>query len=280
MKYSEIIFSCKGGEDWHQDVLMHDLSGMGFDTFESRDSGFAAYIASEQLDLQALESLMIQQPLGFEVTYQVCEILPQNWNEVWERNFEPVVISDQCYVRATFHSPQPTYPYEIIIDPKMAFGTGHHQTTSLIMCYMLANEFEGKVVLDMGCGTGILAILAAKLGASEVLAIDNDPVCVASVEENKILNDVAHIATKCGSVDLIANQRFDTILANINRNILLGQLDSYAQSLMPGGVLLMSGFYNGSDLEALKDAGIQHALIYESHNELDAWVAARFIKKQ
>ncbi len=280
MKYSEIIFSCKGGEEWHQDVLLYDLGNMGFDTFESRDNGFAAYIASEQLDLQVLESLLIQQPVGFEVTYSVNEILPENWNEVWERNFEPVVVADQCYVRATFHHPKPQYPYEIIIDPKMAFGTGHHQTTSLMMCYLLANEFEGKVVLDMGCGTGILAILAAKRGASHVLAIDNDPVSVASVEENKIRNGVTNVVTKCGSVDLITDQRFDVILANINRNILLDQLGDYAQSLEVGGVLYMSGFYAGSDLEALTNAGFQHALVYEDHKESDGWVAARFIKKQ
>lgn len=280
MKYSEIIFSCKGGEGWHQDVLIHDLGGMGFDTFEPRSNGFAAYIASDQLDLQALESLLIQQPVDFEVTYQVHEILPQNWNEVWESNFEPIVVADQCYVRASFHPPKPAYPYEIIIDPKMAFGTGHHQTTSLIMCYLLTDAFEGKVVLDMGCGTGILAILASKLGASQVWAIDNDPVCIASVEENKMRNDVAHVVTKCGSVDLVVNQRFDVILANINRNILLDQLREYARSLEAGGVLYMSGFYAGSDLEALTNAGIPHGLVYENHKELDGWVAARFIKKR
>ena len=280
MKYSEVVFSCNGGEEWHQDVLIHELGGMGFDTFEPRDKGFAAYIASEQLDLQALESLLIRQPMGFEVTYRVNEILPQNWNDVWESNFEPVVVADQCYVRASFHPPRPTYPYEIVIDPKMAFGTGHHQTTSLIMCYMLADRFEGKVVLDMGCGTGILAILAAKLGASQIWAIDNDPVCIASMEENKIRNNVPHVVTECGSVDLISDRRFDVILANINRNILLDQLDGYARSLEVGGVLYMSGFYAGNDLEALKNAGIQHALVYENHKELDGWVAARFIKKQ
>lgn len=280
MKYSEVVFSCNGGEEWQQDVLIHELGGMGFDTFEPRDQGFAAYIASEQLDLQALESLLIQQPIGFEVTYRVNEILPQNWNDVWESNFEPVVVADQCYVRASFHPPRPTYPYEIVIDPKMAFGTGHHQTTSLIMCYMLADGLEGKVVLDMGCGTGILAILAAKLGASQVWAIDNDPVCIASVEENKMRNNVPNVVTECGSVDLISDRRFDVILANINRNILLDQLDDYARSLEVGGVLYMSGFYAGNDLEALKNAGIQHALVYENHKELDGWVAARFIKKQ
>ncbi len=278
MKYSEVIFTCKGGEAWHQDVLIQDLAGMGFDTFETKDEGFAAYIASEQLDLSGLESLLIHQPLGFEVSYTIREILPQNWNEVWERNFEPVTVSDQCYVRATFHEPKPQYPYEIVIDPKMAFGTGHHQTTSLIMRYMLETPLEGKEVLDMGCGTGILAILAEKMGASRVWAIDNDPVCVASVEENKILNDTVHIVAKCGSADLISGEYFDVILANINRNVLLEQLDRYAGSLRDGGTLYLSGFYEGDDLEALKVAGTRCALTYGGHRSQDGWAAACFSK--
>ena len=278
MKYSEVIFTCKGGEDWQRDLLIHDLAGIGFDTFESKVDGFAAYIATEQLDLQFLESLLIHQPAGFDVDYKIKEILPRNWNAVWESNFEPVVIADQCYIRATFHEPQPAYPYEIIIDPKMAFGTGHHQTTSLIIQYMLETEFEGKKVLDMGCGTGILAILAAKLGASEVLAIDNDPVCVASVEENRTRNGVAHVSTECGSVDLIIGRQFDVILANINRNILLDQMNAYSQPLETAGELYISGFYDGDDLEVLKAAAARNALGYDSHKELDGWVASRFIK--
>lgn len=280
MKYSEVIFACEGGEPWQQDILIHDLAGIGFDTFEPRESGFAAYIASEQLDSMAIESLIMNQPVGFQVSYTVREIEPQNWNEVWERNFEPVTVEDQCYVRATFHAPRPEYPYEIVIDPKMAFGTGHHQTTSLMMCYMLDTTFEGRKVLDMGCGTGILAILAAKKGAALVWAVDNDPVCAASAAENKILNGVNHIITACGSVDLVAGRRFDVILANINRNILLDQLDGYAASLETGGILYVSGFYEGEDLEALKKEGTDRGLVYEDHKTLDGWAAARFVKKQ
>lgn len=278
MKYSEVIFTCHGGEEWQQDVLMHDLASMGFDTFEPREDGFAAYIASEQLDFQAIESLLVHQPPGFQVTYAVREIVPQNWNAVWESNFEPVVVAGQCYVRATFHDPKPDYPYEIVIDPKMAFGTGHHQTTSLMLGYLLAAELEGKRTLDMGCGTGILAILAAKRGASPVWAVDNDPVCVASVEENKVRNGVEHVITACGSVEWIAGRKFDVILANINRNILLEHLDGYARSLDDGGVLYMSGFYEGGDLAALTTAGAAVGLVYDSHDTLDGWAAARFVK--
>ncbi|SRR5690606_21646491 len=279
MKYSEVVFSCLGGEDWHQDLLISDLGDMGFDSFETHDGGFAAYIASAQFDLSALESLLIHQPAGFEVSYVVNEIEPQNWNKVWERNFEPVVVADKCYVRATFHAPAAEYPYEIVIDPKMAFGTGHHQTTSLMMQLMLTETIEAKNVLDMGCGTGILAILAAKLGAAQVLAIDNDPVCVASVEENKIRNDVAHITTACGSAELIQGSRFDVILANINRNILLDQLEDYARSLTSNGVLFISGFYEGYDLDVLKSAAASHGLIHTGDETMDRWAAVRFIKE-
>ena len=280
MKYSEVSFICKGGEEWHRDVLMHDLAAAGFDTFESRDDGFSAYIASEQLDIQGLEALLIHQPVGFEVTYTLHEIPPQNWNAVWESNFEPVVVGDQCYVRATFHAPRPEFLYEIVIDPKMAFGTGHHQTTSLMMQYMLEESFLGKEVLDMGCGTGILAILASKMGASHILAIDNDPVCIESVAENITLNQTPNIVARCGSVALIADSYFDCILANINRNILLDQLSQYAQSLRAEGVLYISGFYEGDDLAALAAAAASNGLEYKHHRSLDNWAAACFRKKQ
>ncbi len=278
MKYSEVLFTCTGGADWHRDLLTHELAELGFDTFEPRDEGFAAYIAAERLDIHAVEQLLIHQPVGFEVAYEVREIQPQNWNALWESNFEPVVVGDQCYVRATFHPQKPEYRYEIVIDPKMAFGTGHHQTTSLMMRYLLAYPCEGKTVLDMGCGTGILAILAAKMGAAQVWAIDNDPVCVTSVHENKALNGVDEIKTECGSAESIGGRRFDVLLANINRNILLDQLEHYARALLPGGELYMSGFYDGSDLEILKVAGGRYALGYDGHQVLDGWAAARFIK--
>lgn len=257
---------------------MQELADIGFDTFEPLNEGFAGYIAAEQLDLPALEALLIRQPSGFEVSYTHQEIEPRNWNELWERNFEPVAIADQCYVRATFHAPQPSYPYEIVIDPKMAFGTGHHQTTSLMMRYMLETAFEGKNVLDMGCGTGILAILASKLGAAHIVAIDNDPICVASVEENTTLNLVENVVAKCGTADLLDNMKFDIILANINRNVLLDQLKDYAQCLEERGELYLSGFYKNSDLEVLKISGMKYALSYEGNKELDGWAAARFTK--
>jgi len=278
MKYSEVRFTCKGGEEWHRDVLMQDLATTGFDTFESSEDGFSGYIASEQLNLQVLESLLIHQPIGFEVSYTVREILPENWNAVWERNFEPVTVADQCYVRATFHPARPDVPYEIVIDPKMAFGTGHHQTTSLVMSYMLDGSFSGKRVLDMGCGTGILAILASKMGAVDIWAIDNDPVCIDSVMENVALNNASAIEAKCGSTEWITGEYFDVILANINRNVLLDQLASYGRALNAGGRLYVSGFYEGGDLQLLTETASHCGLVFESHRVLDGWAAACFRK--
>ncbi|KAF5300265.1 hypothetical protein FQR65_LT19374 [Abscondita terminalis] len=153
------------------------------------------------LDLQQLETVLLHAPEGLEVHYIINDLEEQNWNKLWESNFNPIVVDDQCYVRATFHEPKEQYPYEIIIDPKMSFGTGHHQTTSMMLSFILENTFQGKEVLDMGCGTGILAILASFRGATHVFAVDYDPICIDSVEENKILNQVSNIESQVGSYE-------------------------------------------------------------------------------
>lgn len=278
MKYSEVIFICTAEGGWQQDVLIADLASLGFDTFEETEDGFSAFIPSHQLNVDQLEILLLQQPVDFHVTYQVREIEHQNWNEIWESNFQPITIDDQCYVRATFHPAKPEYPHEIVIDPKMAFGTGHHQTTSLMMRYLLQTAVQDLRVLDMGCGTGILAILAAKLGAKTVMAIDNDPVCVSSVAENVQLNQVSDITIGLGSYEAIGTHRFDLILANINRNVLLDQLPTYERALEEGGVLLMSGFYDGDDLRIIREAGEKIKLQFVDYLRQDDWVAAKFSK--
>src|SRR5690606_3531787 len=159
----------------------------------------------------------------------------QNWNELWESNFEPLLIADRCYVRATFHEARPEYEFEIVIDPKMAFGTGHHQTTSLMIKLMMEEELKGKNVLDMGCGTGILGIFAYMLGASQVTAIDYDELCYQSALENAALNNYPQMQVICGSKEAIPNDTYDLILANINRNILLDQLEHYKAVLASNG---------------------------------------------
>lgn len=279
MKYIEIEFTCKAIQDWQQDLLINDLADIGFDTFEESDKGFNAFIPEPNFDPSALETLLIQLPEGTDISYIVKNIPQQNWNKVWEENFQPLIVADKCYVRATFHESRiDDYPLEIIIDPKMAFGTGHHQTTSLMMEHLLGENLEDRVVLDMGCGTGILGILALKLGARQVVAIDNDPVCCESTLENSKLNNVDNLSVLLGDSTVIPKNDYTLIIANINRNILLDQLAHYANTLSKGGTLLMSGFYEGEDLDMLKVHAMSHGFDYLSCKVRDHWVAARFIK--
>ncbi len=281
MRYSEVLFTCKGGEDWQKDLLIQDLAGLGFDSFEDRAHGFAGYIPAAQFDPATLDQLLIGQPVGFLVDYEYREIKPENWNAVWESNFNPITIADRCHVRATFHESRPDYPIEIVIDPKMAFGTGHHQTTSMMMHYLLglSEEISGKSVLDMGCGTGILAILAGKLGADPILAIDNDPVCVESTLENAQLNNINNIITKAGSTELIGDRIFDFIFANINRNILLDHLEFYQKALNKGAMLFLSGFYESGDLDVIRNRALEKGLKYLNHRTDTLWAAACFVKE-
>ncbi len=164
MNYYELVFTLIEAEDYQQDLLINDLADIGFDTFESVDFGFKAYISEAGFNKQLLDERLADYYPQFNFSYEINLIPQQNWNEVWESNFEPIQIRDKVWVRATFHEPKSEIPYEIVIDPKMAFGTGHHETTSMMMDLMLDTDFNGKKVLDMGCGTGILAILAEKLG--------------------------------------------------------------------------------------------------------------------
>ncbi|WP_312697557.1 50S ribosomal protein L11 methyltransferase [Sphingobacterium mizutaii] len=278
MKYTAVTFTSSNMEEWQKDLLIAELANLGFDTFEDQDQGFVAYIPAANLDIQALETALLVEAVGYDISYDVNELENKNWNQVWESNFSPIVVDDQCYVRATFHEDKPEYPYQIIIDPKMSFGTGHHQTTSMMLSFILENDFEGKSVLDMGCGTGILAILGSKRGASNILAVDFDPICVESVLENKVLNQVDNIEAKLGSKEAIEGKKFNTILANINRNILLDQFDVYYADLENSGELYISGFYDGEDLDILKNKAEGLGFQFVDKKVLDTWCAAKFIK--
>jgi len=278
MNYYELFFTTITTEDYQQDLLINALGEIGFDTFEELEFGFKAYIPTDDFDEQQLKEHLLPYQDMFTFSYEITLIPQKNWNEVWESNFEPIEIGDKIYVRATFHSAKPEFPYEIVIDPKMAFGTGHHQTTSMMLELILENDFAGKKVLDMGCGTGILAIMAAKLNAAEITAIDYDPVCYDSTIENSGLNHVTNIIPLCGSKEAIPEEQYDTILANINRNILLDQMERYAQVLKPGGEIYFSGFYESPDLEIITDEARKHGLKYITHKKTNDWVAAKFVK--
>jgi len=278
MDYIKIEFNFRGIEEYQHDLLIAELADVGFDTFEDTKKGFDAFILANQFDETALKEVLE----GFEddlaYTYKIHKIAPQNWNEEWEKNFSPLIINDDCYVRATFHDHQPQYKYEIVIDPKMAFGTGHHQTTTMMMLYVLETDIQDKVILDMGAGTGILGILAAKRGAKEIVAIDNDEVCYNSAIENAALNQIDNLTSLCGSKETIPQTEFDIILANINRNILLDQIEQYAAVLKQDGLIFFSGFYEDPDLEMIKAHCAEFNLTYVDHKKIDNWVAAKFVK--
>ena len=279
MNYYEISFTVEDEEGYRRDLLINALGEIGFDTFEENEDGFNAYIPADTFSEETLTATLNPFFELFPFSHKDSFIEQKNWNEVWESNFEPIIIGDKIYVRATFHQPRPDVQHEIVIDPKMAFGTGHHQTTSMILQLMLDEDFAGKKVLDMGCGTGILAIMAAKLNADPITAIDYDPVCYESTIENAQLNGVTNITALCGSKEAIPAEQFDIILANINRNILLDQIDKYAEVLKPGGTIFFSGFYETPDLEIITQAANGLGLNYISHKKDKDWVAAKFIKQ-
>lgn len=276
MNYTELIFTVDNTGGYERDLLIDSLGGIGFDTFEETEQGFKAYIPQQDFDEIALEEALGMHRSMFDFAYESNLIPQKNWNEEWESNFEPIEITDQVFVRATFHEARPDFPYEIVIDPKMAFGTGHHQTTAMMMELMLSADFKGKKVLDMGCGTGILAILAEKLGATDLLAIDYDPVCYESTIENAALNHADHVKALCGSKEVIPAEQYDIILANINRNILINQMERYAEVLKAGGEIYFSGFYEEPDLQIIKDEAGKYGLKYITHLKNKDWVAARF----
>lgn len=277
MVYNEVFVEIDSKEEFHKDLLINELSEIGFDTFEDFQNGFKAYIPLSNFNQEALEQLKESFKEMFSFTFESQSIPHQNWNVLWESNFEPLQVANRCYIRATFHEPQSHFEYEIVIDPKMAFGTGHHQTTALMMEFMLDENFSGQKVLDMGCGTGILAILASKMGAKELLAIDFDDICYESTLENSALNNIHNIKALCGSKEVIPNEKFDTILANINRNILLDQLETYSNVSHEGTMLFLSGFYENVDLEIIKQKCRSLGFQFIEYKVLNDWVSAKFV---
>ena len=273
MNYIEYDFTVSPTE-MGAEILMAELAEVGFDSFVDTPTGIKAYIPKDSWNEQILQYIYLLSNPEFTISYQITEIEQVNWNEEWEKNFSPIVVEDLCTVRANFH-PVPNTRYDIVITPKMSFGTGHHETTYMMLQQLLPLSLEGAKVLDMGCGTGILAIMAALRGAHDITAIDIDPWCVENATENVQQNNCSFITIKEGDVSLIAGEQYNLILANINRNILLSDIPAYAQTLLPQGLLLVSGFYV-EDLPAIKEKCQEVGLTYLSHIERNRWVSAKF----
>jgi len=258
------------------EILIAELSYAGFESFVENEEGLTAYVVSEEFDEEAFAGLHILQSDEFEITYTSQEIEKVNWNIEWEKNFNPIIIDDQCSVRAPFHE-KPETEFDIIIEPKMSFGTGHHATTHMMLQFILKNDWEGKTVLDMGCGTGVLAILAEMKGAKSVDAIDIDNWCYLNSMENVVRNNCELISVYEGAAELLEGKHYDMIIANINRNILLEDISKYSECLNPGGELFLSGFYI-EDIPAIEAECNLYGLKIEDELEQENWAALGFIK--
>ena len=268
-QYITVQITCP--PDW-TDILIAELSDQGYDGFLETEAGFETYRDAEAFEEASLEQILDKYRPPATIHYTLHRVAEQNWNEDWEKHFEPITVADQCRVRATFHSPDPAYPYEIIINPKMSFGTGHHATTYLMLHTQLAIDHQGKRVMDAGCGTGILSIMAIKRGAAHVLAFDTDEWAVNNSQENFDLNDCSSIKLFLGTVaEVDSAEPFNLILANINRNVLLEEMPRYALRLASGGQLLLSGFYE-EDLPLIREATTAQGLAEVRTDSRDRWV--------
>ena len=274
MDYIEITFKNTPSQN---DILIALLSDKDYDTFEETEDGVKAYIPAEKFSEADLTPVLEMLNDSGNISYIKSFIKDRNWNELWESNFEPVIIGNDIYIRAPFHEGKPGVKYEIVIEPKMSFGTGHHATTSLVMEEMLNLNLAGKSVLDMGSGSGILAILASKMGAKNIVAIDVDEWAFKNAVENCRRNESQHIIVQKGDAGLIQGKAFDVILANINRNVLLEDMKKYVAVLKNEGHLLISGFIT-EDLKMMTEAASILHLNLINHSTKNSWVMIHFSK--
>lgn len=279
MDFIQVNFSIEPYEEYIADVLAAELGAMGFDTFVPLENGLEAFIAEATFNENELEQLLADFVFEATISYKATKIESKNWNEEWEKHyFEPIIIDNECVIHSSFHKNVPKTTYDIVIDPKMSFGTGHHETTSLVIGEILTMKLEGTKVLDMGCGTSVLAILASMRGAKELLAIDIDEWCTENSIENIALNNVTNVAVKQGGAELLSGLEFDIILANINRNILLADMESYAACLKSGGELYMSGFYS-EDIPLIEAEANRNGLELVSSKLKNNWAVVKTVKK-
>ncbi len=260
-----------------KDMFMELLGEIGFDSFMDTDEGFEAYCQEPLLNEEELNGIMQMEQFA-NVKLLKKELIPdQDWNATWEASYEPVIINEFCRIRAPFHKVEGSYKYDLIIEPKMSFGTAHHETTSQIIELMLQSDFTGLNLLDMGSGTGVLAILAKKLGSATTVAIDNDEWAYRNALDNIRLNDENDIVVELGDANSLNDRQFDVILANINRNILLRDMKEYVKCLVDGGKIFFSGFYE-EDLVLITKEAERLGLTYSNHVTKNNWTAAVFVK--
>jgi ribosomal protein L11 methyltransferase len=258
------------------EILIAELSMLGFDSFMESEIGVSAYILEEEWSKNLLDPVVILRSDEVDISYNCKAIEPENWNAVWEESFEPIYIRDLVCIRAPFHK-VPDSNYDIVIEPKMSFGTGHHETTCMMVKHMLETDLKDKEVLDMGCGTGVLAILAEKMGARAVHAVDIDRWCYENSLENCLRNQCRLITVTQGDVTEIKGRTYDVILANINRNILLNDLEDYVLSMNPGGCLVLSGFYE-EDFDILDERAGALGLSVAARDKENNWLSLKYLK--
>ena len=262
-------------KEFGSEILVAELGELPFESFIESEFGVIAYIQKQFWTENILEDLFILTSPEFVISYHVEEIEQVNWNEEWEKNFEPIDVDGLCHVRAPFH-PKTEAQFDIIIEPKMSFGTGHHETTHMMIQHLLEIDVLGKKTLDMGCGTAILAILAEMKGAKPIDAIDIDNWCYLNSIENAERNNCHEITVYEGDASLLAGKKYDLIIANINRNILLNDMQSYVDCLLPDGTLLLSGFYT-EDIPFIDASCVEKGLTYVKKLERNNWVSLKYV---
>jgi ribosomal protein L11 methyltransferase len=261
------------------EILMAEIAEVGFDTFMETEKGFEAYVEEKKFDADQLGEVKEKYKAVNPLLFFWDTIQKKNWNEEWEKNLKPIIVDDRCLIRAEFHKIEKKYPYEIIITPKMSFGTGHHQTTHLMIKSQMDIDHANKRVMDAGCGTAILSIMASKLKAKEVEAFDIDEWSVINGKENIENNHCPNIQLQQGKIDEMKfNGKFEIILANINKNVLLAEMGTYSSYLETGGQLLLSGFYT-KDINDLLEEAHKHGLAEVNRDERESWAAMLLIKK-
>ncbi|MDX1830283.1 MAG: 50S ribosomal protein L11 methyltransferase [Lutibacter sp.] len=258
------------------EILIAELGNVGFESFVETEEGLTAYIQQKDWYETILEGIYVLQSEEFEIEYTKEIIKQVNWNSEWEKNFNPIQVDNLVSVRAPFHE-NPNLKYDIVIEPKMSFGTGHHETTHMMIQHLLDLDLNDKKVLDMGCGTGILAILAEMKGAKPIDAIDNDNWCFVNSLENVERNNCKEISVFEGDASMLKNKNYEVIIANINRNILLNDMQTYTECLSEKGVLLLSGFYK-EDIPIIDKEVAKYGLKLDKTIERNNWVALKYLK--